>query len=57
MTLLRRHATDDAYHRARREALSDYRPPTWEDGAAGIVAALSPDALTPDPAERTPAAE
>ena len=57
VTLLRRHATDDAYHRARREALSDYRPPTWEDGAAGIVAALSPDALTPDPAERTRAAE
>ncbi len=36
------HLSDPAFHEARRAALTDYRPPTWEDGAAGIVAAFTP---------------
>ena len=40
--LIERHLTDDDYHRERRDALATYRPPTWEDGAAGIEAAFRP---------------
>ena len=40
--LIERHLTDDDYHRERRDALVSYRPPTWEDGAAGIAAAFQP---------------
>jgi len=40
--LIERHLTDADYHRERRDALVDYRPPTWEDGASGIRAAFAP---------------
>ncbi len=37
------HMRDAAHHEARRAALVDYRPPSWEDGAAGILASFTPD--------------
>lgn len=39
--LLRRHATDDAWHRERRRAVAAYQPPTWDDTARQVVAALN----------------
>jgi glycosyltransferase involved in cell wall biosynthesis len=42
VALMDRHLDDPRHHEARRAALADYRPPTWEDGAEGIVAAFSP---------------
>ncbi|MFN8051690.1 MAG: glycosyltransferase family 1 protein [Acidimicrobiales bacterium] len=39
--LIARHLTDADYHRERRDALASYRPPSWEDGAAGIAAAFA----------------
>lgn len=46
--LIERHLTDDDYHRERRDALESYRPPTWEDGAAGIEAAFRPEGTAPN---------
>ena len=40
--LIERHLTDVEYHRERRDALATYRPPSWEDGAAGIEEAFRP---------------
>ena len=40
--LVERHLVDEVHHLAQRAALADYRPPTWEDGAKGIVAAFEP---------------
>lgn len=41
VTLIERHLSDDQHHRSARDRLSDYRPPTWEDGAAGVLEAFS----------------
>lgn len=34
--LIERHLSDPDHHRARRDALVGYRPPTWDDGAKVI---------------------
>jgi len=41
VALLERHLADPAHHEAARARLVDYRPPSWEDGARGIVDAFS----------------
>jgi glycosyltransferase involved in cell wall biosynthesis len=43
VALIERHLVDPAHHDAKRAALADYRPPTWEDGASGIAAAFGLD--------------
>lgn len=39
--LLARHLDDPGHHAQIRERLSGYTPPTWDDGAAGIVDAFT----------------
>ena len=41
VALLERHLCDPAHHAAARARLADYCPPSWEDGARGIVDAFS----------------
>lgn len=41
--LIRRAYVDAEYTEAKRSALADYRPPTWELGASGIAAAFALD--------------
>lgn len=41
--LIEQHLDDPAHHERMRAALADYRPPSWEDGAAGIAAAFALD--------------
>ena len=38
--LIERHLNDVEHHESMRRRLADYRPPTWEDGAAGVLAAF-----------------
>jgi len=41
VSLIARHLDDPDHHGAARAALVDYRPPTWEQGAAGLLEAFS----------------
>jgi glycosyltransferase involved in cell wall biosynthesis len=39
--LIERHLRDADHHETMRRRLAGYRPPSWEDGAAGVLAAFS----------------
>ena len=41
IALIDRHYGDPAHHEEMRKRLVDYRPPTWEDGAADLLAAFA----------------
>lgn len=39
--LIERHLFDQRWHEERRRSLASYRPPTWDDSAAALAAALA----------------